>query len=361
MNVVIDKNSILLPVTKLVGITEKRSLMPILSNVLIEFSSPHSSIYSTDLELSAIGRIDYKSGEHRKVVVHGRKFLDIIKEMDSGDIQFEIEENVMSIKQKNTEIVLSLQDPEEFPEVKEMKGGEEFSIDGEILLELIEKVDFAVSMDESRYVLTGMHVKGAEGKITVVGTDGFRMALCEKEISGMRAFKGITMPKRAVTEIERVVEGGDKVALSIGEKQVQVSTDKIVVVTRVIEGVFPDYENVVPHNNENVVRVEREALNRGLKRVSAIMGRSEPVRMTLSEGKMEIQAESDIGRAREIIPIDHTGTTTVMNFNARFLMDAVSHIGGDTLTMSAPPTYGAVLFMEEGSENYINVVMPIRV
>ena len=284
MNIIIDKNLISTPISKLVGITEKRSLMPILSNILIEFGTEKTTMYSTDLELSAISHVDYKTTEERKIVVHGRKFLEILKELENGDIQLEINENTLTIRQKQTEIVLSLQDPEEFPEVKEISGYEEFTMNGRLLQEITDKVSFAISNDETRYVLTGMHMKGSEGRIVVVGTDGFRMALYQKDIDNIKGFKGITIPKRSVSEIERIIGDEESVKLTIDEKHIQFSTDKATVVSRIIEGNFPDYDNVIPQQSENVATVEKEHLLRGLRRVSAIMGRSEPVKISLSQG-----------------------------------------------------------------------------
>ncbi|MDR2018161.1 MAG: DNA polymerase III subunit beta [Syntrophobacterales bacterium] len=362
MNIIIDKNLISAPISKLVGITEKRSLMPILSNILISFGREKTTIYSTDLELSAISHIDYKTDEEKKIVVHGKKFLEILKEMDNGEINLEIKENTLTIRQKQTEIVLSLQEPDEFPEVREIKGFEEFSLNGGVLREIVEKVNFAISNDETRYILTGMHIKGNEGKIVVVGTDGFRMALYQKDIENIKLFKGITIPKRSMSEIERIIGDDDNVKLSIDDKHIQFSTDKATVVSRIIEGNFPDYDNVIPQQSENTAVVKKEYFLRGLRRVSSIMGRSEPVKITLSAGCMEIEAESDIGHAREMINIIYEGETMSLNFNVRFILDIVSHIEGKKIIVKVPPTYGAVLFEEEnGAEYYKNIVMPIRV
>jgi DNA polymerase-3 subunit beta len=361
MNIIVDKNSILLPVSKLVGITEKRSLMPILSNILIDFGKTNTMVYSTDLELSAIGSIDFRAPEEKRIVIHGRKFLEILREMDNGEITLQIEENILAIKQKQTEIVLSLQDPEEFPEVKKISGSEELIIDGETFLEMIEKVSFAISVDETRYILTGMHISGKDGSMVVVGTDGFRMAFYQKSIDGMKSFKGITIPKRSLSELERIIDEGEKVSMTIEEKHVQISTKNIVVVSRVIEGSFPDYENVIPQANENTVQLNKESFMKGLKKVSSIIGRSEPIKMSLTKGKLELEAESDIGRAKEIIDIDYSGDNIAMNFNVRFVMDVVSHMEGNTIIVSAPTAYGAVLFKEENNDYYKNIVMPIRI
>jgi DNA polymerase-3 subunit beta len=361
MKIIIDKNTILQPISRVVSITEKRSLMPILSNILIHFKKEGATVYSTDLEVSAITNIDCSTESEKKIVVHGRKFLEILKELDSGDITINIDENIMSIRQKKTEITLSLQDPEEFPETKEIEVKEEFIIKGKQLIEMIEKVGFAVSVDETRYILTGMFMKGIEGEMVVVGTDGFRMALYQKKMKEIKGFQGITIPKRSISEIEKVIDDEDEVKISIDEKHIQLSTNKIRIISRIIEGSFPDYENVLPSDNTNIATVLREDLLKGLKKVSSIIGRSEPVKVSFEDKSMIIEAESDIGRAKEIIDIQYVGEETNMNFNVRFLLDVVTHVFGETLTISAPKTYGAVLFRGEDGEEYKNIVMPIRI
>ncbi|NLT24490.1 MAG: DNA polymerase III subunit beta [Syntrophorhabdus sp.] len=361
MKIILDKNTILQPISKIVSITEKRSLMPILSNILIDFGKERTTVYSTDLEVSAITHIDFVTDMERKIVVHGRKFLEILKELDHGEIEFVFEDNVMTIRQKMTEISLSLQDPEEFPETKEISAGEEFTIPGSILLEMIDKVEFAVSIDETRYILTGMFMKGQEGKVVVVGTDGFRMALYQRDVDGLKSFQGMTIPRRSVSEVERMIGEDEDVRIVIDEKHVQFSTEKMRIISRIIEGNFPDYENVLPSGNTNIAEVEREALFKGLKRVSSIIGRSEPVKMTFSGNMMTIEAESDIGRAREVVDVVYDGEETTMNFNVKFLTDVVTHLTGDAVTIAAPKAYGAVLFRSGDVEGYKNIVMPIRI
>jgi DNA polymerase-3 subunit beta len=198
--------------------------------------------------------------------------------------------------------------------------------------------------------------------MVVVGTDGFRMALYQKDIKDIKAFQGITIPKRSVGEIEKVIGEEDEVKITIDDKHIQFSTDKIKLISRIIEGNFPDYENVLPTGNTNVVTMARGEFLKGLKRVSSIIGRAEPIKITLSPDKnMLIEAESDIGKAKESIDIGYEGEETSMNFNVKFLLDVVTHIFGETLTISAPKTYGAVLFKGEDGEEYKNIVMPIRI
>jgi len=361
MKIIIEKNLLLAPLAKLVNITERRSIMPILSNILIAFMKQNIDVFSTDLELSAISRVQYSGDLEKKIVVHGRKFLEILREMESEDIELDIQDNTMVLKQKQTEFVLSLQDPEEFPEVREIHGSEEFSVPGAAFLEMMDKVDFAISSDETRYVLTGMFLTGNEGKISVVGTDGFRMAMFQKEVEGVKGFKGIIVPKRSIVEIGRMVTEDETVKFVIGEKHIQFSTTSVTVISRLLEGNFPDYENVIPKNNSNILTVEKSKLLKGLRKVSTIISRSEPIKVTFADGMIEIETESDIGRAKEVIETRYEGEKLSMNFNIKFLMDVANHIDGDTIVVKAPSSYGAVLFVGENEEQYKNIVMPIRV
>jgi DNA polymerase-3 subunit beta len=132
-------------------------------------------------------------------------------------------------------------------------------------------------------------------------------------------------------------------------------------ITRIIEGGFPDYENVIPTHNNNVATIGKESFLRGLRRVSSIIGRAEPVKITLSENNMEIEANSEIGRAKEVIDVEYGGEDINMSFNVRFVMDVVSHAVGTNIVMSAPSAYGAILFESKGDDQYKNIVMPIRV
>lgn len=361
MRIIIDKNTLLLPISKVVSITEKRSLMPILSNILIDFHKDSTTIYSTDLEVTVITQVECSVEIERKVVIHGKKFLEILRELDPGDIELVFNESLMTIKQKKTEIVLSLQDPEEFPETKEIEKKEIFFLKGNQLIEMIDRVSFAVSSDETRYILTGMHIKGIEGGMVVVGTDGFRMALYQKKVDKMVGFQGITIPKRSVSEIEKIISEEDDVEITIDDKHVQFNTGKIKLISRIIEGSFPDYENVLPTGNINMATLQRDEFLKGLKKVSSIIGRSEPIKISLSKGNMFIEAESDIGKSKEVLDILYDNDEISMNFNVRFLLDLVNHITGSTLLLAAPKSYGAVLFTGEDAEEYKNIIMPIRI
>jgi DNA polymerase-3 subunit beta len=195
----------------------------------------------------------------------------------------------------------------------------------------------------------------------VVGTDGFRMSLCQRVVEGLRDFKGIIVPKRSISEVERVIDENDEVRIVIDEKHVQFSTNMVTLISRTIEGNFPDYENVLPENNTNIIRIEKENFFKGLKKVSAIIGRSEPIKLSFFKNRMEIEAESDVGRAKEIVDVEYEGDEMNMNFNVKFVLDVVSHIEGEKIIIKTPQTYGAVLFEGKDGADHRNIIMPIRI
>lgn len=361
MNIVIKKNLFFEPVSKLSPISERRSTMPILSNILISFEKDRTAMFANDLDINAIVYVDYTVDEERKILINGRRFFEILKEMGQDDIELDIQENILKIKQKKTEYVLGLQNPDDFPEPTEVNENNEVVIDGGTLLEIIDKVGFAISDDETRYNLMGIYLEGKDNIINAVGTDGFRMAVLSREVEGIQDFKGIIIPEKTFNDLDRMLKESDKVRLSIGDTNIRFSTDRLSLISKLIEGTFPNFRNIIPENNPNIAVIGREIFLKSLKKVSAIIDRSEPVNMSLYNNLMELNAESDIGSAKEVIEIDYKGLDMVMNFNIRFLFDMANHTDGEYIVMKSPDTHGAVLFVGRDDESYKNIIMPVRI
>jgi DNA polymerase-3 subunit beta len=356
----IEREKILNPLSKVMGVTERKSLMPYLSNVLIRFGRK-SEVYATDLDVCAIAKIDYELEEEFSIVVNARKLHDVLREFNKGNVDMEMRENGLKLSQEKTEFILALYDPDEFPERRELNAQVTFSIDGHDLLDLFDSVSFAVGTDEERYILTGILMRGDEGGLVAVGTDGYRMAVRRLERRDLPTFTSFVLPSKTVRELEKVVEPEHMVVLGVGQGGVSFSTEEARIISRVIDGQYPDYEGAIPRHNRCVFKVEREGLLKALKRVSAIMSRNEPLHLSLWAGNLEISAEGEEGRAKEVLPVHYEDEKKDLNFNGKFLLEAISHTRGDLLKFSLPDTYGAVLIEEEGGRDYINVIMPIKV
>ncbi|HOP85230.1 MAG TPA: DNA polymerase III subunit beta [Syntrophorhabdaceae bacterium] len=361
MNIIIGKNILYDPVTKLAPISEKRSTMPILSNLFISFGSEKSYIYANDLDIIAVAYLDFQSEEDINILINGRRFYEILREMNEEAIEMELMENTLKIKQKNTEYILSIQDPNDFPDMTDIEETNEVKLDGDILLELIDKVSFATSKDETRYLLTGMYMEGKENTIIAVGTDGFRMALLTRETEGMYDFEGIVIPQKTLQELKRIIDEKDKVSLFIGENNIKFSTGKIMLISKLLEGKFPDFKNVLPEKNKNIALIDKKLFLKGLKKISAIVDKYELVNLSMYNNIMELKAESDIGSAKELIEIEYNGKDISMNFNINYLMEMVTHANTEMIIIKAPDSPGATIFTGKEDESYKNIIMPVKI
>lgn len=365
MNITIEKATLLQTISKLVNLTERRTLMPVLSNVLIDFSEEGIKIYSTDLELSAKGYIKQKIDidEDKRILIHGKRFQGILKEIEDGPVELIIKENTIDIRQKGTKFTLSLINPEDFPEIRFLDKDKGFSIKGESLLSMIDKVGFAVSTDINKGALTGMFMKGLTDRIIVAATDRFRMALYRMDIPNIEGFNRIIIPKRTLIELQNMIDKEDDVNIVVEDKDIQFDTGKIILISRIIEGNYPNPERMIPANNPNIAIIERERLIKGLRKILSILERSEPIKVIFDgkEKKMDLEAESGIGMAKDTITeIDYSGKDLMYYFNIRYIMEVITHMNGEKVVIRLPDTRGAVLFEEEGSNDYKNIIMPVR-
>lgn len=359
LTITVDRNKIYDPLSLVVGITEKKSLMPQLSNARIHFGKK-SYIQTTDLDISATAYIDLEVDEERSIVVNARKLFDVLREFEKGEMKLSIGDRSLIISQGSSEVNLALYDEEEFPEIKGVSSDVEFEISTRDLCESLESVAFAIGTDESRYVLTGVYMKGEEKTLSFVATDGYRMALKKMKMEDLPLFSGFVIPSKMVRELLRIFDEDDRIKIQIGKTVCGFSTDKIEITSRVIEGNYPDYESAIPRHNKLVVKVERDSLHKALRKVSSIVSKNEPFLLRLAHNSLEIISQSDLESVRVFLDVAYDGEKKEIHLNGKFLIDAVSHTKGEFLTLKLPGEYGAIL-IEGEKDDYLNVIMPIRV
>lgn len=358
--VVLDRDVLLSPVSLASGITERKSMMPYLANVLIHFGR-ESFVYATDLEISVHARIEFEIERDIEIIVHGKRLVDVLRELNRGDLILKISEKMLEIRQGGSDFKMSLFDREEFPEIQEIDSKLKMEVRGADLLDLFESISFAMGTEESRPVLMGVLLRGLEERLIGVATDGYRMAVIELKGPNFERFPQIVIPSKTVRELIRILTEEDDVSIDISERTVSFSTPKVRITSRLIEERFPDYESAIPRHNRLAVTVSREALYKGLRRVFTMVSKNEPILIKVEGSHLELSSESDLGRARETIEIENEVIRKEFYFNGRFLMDAISHISGETLTIRMPEDYGAILIEDDARKDYINVIMPIRV
>ena len=361
MTITLKRDTILKPISKVVAVSEKKTSMPILSNLLISFGVDQSYIYATDLDVSAIAHFQCDVQKDMKILINGKRFYDILKELNNDNITIssaELTEGDLKISQHKTHFALSIQDPDDFPELPEIESNNEIWLDGDVFLDIVGKIDFALSKDLTRYTLMGMYIEGKASTITAVGTDGFRMAILTKEVDGEFDFNGIIIPQRTLQELKRVTDRTDKIRLLIGTNKIKFIINETILISRLLEGKYPDFRNIIPVNKNKCI-VSRGDFLKGLKRVLAIMDRHGVISLTIDGHVVELAGESDVGGVKEIIDVEYNGMGTSMNFNIEYLLDAVSHIDEDAIFINIPDTPGPTVFMGNGNDTYINIIMPI--
>lgn len=344
--------------SKVVSVTEKRGVLPILSNVLLRLHGDQIEMVGSDLEISIIANAACTGETVASVLLPGKRFFDLLKEFEEEDITFEIFEREVRIKQGSAAFDFPLQDPADFP-ILQMDGGREMVVRCEDLLRALDKVSFAASTDDSKYVLTGVYLEAEDRLLTSCATDGYRLALFKGEAEGIQSFAGIVVPKRAVSEVERLFRGQERVSLRLGKGYFSASGGGCTIVCRLIDETFPNYKSVLPVP-QAVASCQRLALTRAIKRASVLIGKSEPLQLVFRPDVIRVSAESELGRAEELVPASYSGEERVLHFNVRFLLEALSHMEGESVEIGLGSAYGPVE-LQGGEDNYRNIIMPVRV
>ncbi len=366
MKITVAKEEIQSKLSNIQNIVEKKNTMPILSHFLLDARKKGAYIVATDLETAMKEPLQVRVEKEGKICIPARKMFEIIKEVD-GDVQCEtVDDQWLKIKAGKSNFRLACLSSGEFPAWPGMEDKEEISIEADILKDVIEKTIYAAGESDTRYTLNGLlfHLTSG-GTITVVGTDGHRLAIISKQIQGtINEEKKLIVPKKAAAELRKIIEkSGESVKVTLDKNHVLFTVGKIEFLTRLIEGTYPSYEQVIPAHNENKILVNREAFTKSLRRV-AIMSkeRSNAVKVDISNNLFSITSSNpDVGEAQDELPVEYKGEQITMGFNARYFIDILEGISDEKITLEIQAALNPVLIRGEKDENYRCVIMPMRI
>ena len=375
MKVRIGRDELLTGLQRVQGVVEKRNTMPILSNVLLEARQEGAEIVATDLEIGMRGLYKAAVLETGGVTISARKLFEIIKELPSGDIELTTGENnwttIQTGKSQFKIVGLPSADYPALPAI-EREGLTPLSGDG--LLELIRKTLFAAGDNDARYILNGLLVTliNTEKKTTLrlVGTDGHRLAVAEHEMS-QAGGKGVPqeikaiIPKKAAQEMRRLLEeGGDGEPLIGFAKNLMIFRKSgLLLTSRLMEGNYPNYQQVIPKEGGKKISVNRIELESALRRVSVLSkDKASAVKVSFAPGKMTLFSSSpDYGEATEDIPARYEGEALSSGFNARYLLDVFGVMDGESVSLQIETPLSPCLIQESESPGFKCVVMPIKI
>jgi DNA polymerase-3 subunit beta len=364
MEVHVDRDAFSRGLQMVQNIVEPRQTLPILANVLLHADGEKVTVTATDLEVGARVSMPAKVLVSGSITLPARKLAEIVKELTSAPVAFRVQDNAwVSIRCAGASYRLVGLAPEDFPPVTEGATTAWVRLDGTALKDMLARTSFAMSHDESRYALNGVLLVLGEKDVRVVATDGHRLALASRPVgAGGVPATGI-VPRKAVHEVERILGAGEDVEIAISDNQFMLRMPNVLVVARLIEGTFPNFEQVIPRGQPHRLLVGRQALIAALRRVSVLSEeRTRPVKVTVGQGVLRLSAyHPDFGEAEEALEVDYQGEEVSIGFNSRYLLDALGAQGDEQSVFEFKDglSPGVVRSLED--EGSICVIMPMRI
>jgi DNA polymerase-3 subunit beta len=296
--------------------------------------------------------------------VSARKLAEIVKELPAADLALRVQDNAaVALKCGTASYRLVGMAPDDFPPVVPAEKATWLKVEGKTLREMLAQTSFAVSHDETRYALNGVLFALAGKDARLVATDGHRLAMARRALGNVgNATTGI-VPRKAITEIMRVLGSGEDVEIALTENQFVLQMPNFVMTARLIEGQFPNYEAVIPKAHPGRLVISRAALTSALRRVAVMAEeRNKPVKFVLGPAALKLAASSqDLGEAEETLDVDYAGAEVTIGFNSRYLLDAISPIEKDQVILEFKDGLSPGVVRSVEDEGYCCVIMPMRI
>src|SRR5213595_2851362 len=339
-----------------------RASVQILSGVLLRAEAGHLHLAATDMELSLRSSLDAQVEGDGAVVVPGRLLVELVRLLPESEVTIEhrVDESVVHVTSGPSTSALHTYAAEDFPRLPDLDAVGTFTVERESLLDTVSRVARSASRDESRPVLTGILVRFEAGRIVMAATDSYRLSVKETDLPGDVPELEAIIPARALAELARIAQAGDTVELGVHDNQVVFAADDVWLTTRRIDGQFPNYKQLLPETFEHELTLPRNELLDVVRRVGVMVQRTSPIQLRFAEGELRVLARTqDVGEAQETMPVQYTGETLEIGFNAEFLREGIESIAADELQLKLiSPLRPAVIDGGEDDPTYL--IMPIR-
>ena len=372
MKASIEQTELFRAMGRVQSIVERRTTIPILSNVLIEAREDEIFLRTTDLDIEVLDKVKAVVEIPGALTVGANTLHEIVKKLPDGSmIQLigDAGSGQLEISSSRSRFFLSTLPKEDFPIMASEEYENEFHITARVIRRLFDKSKFAMSSEETRYYLNGvyMHPCQEEGKnfLRAVATDGHRLAQIDAEIpDGMESFAGVIVPKKTVSELRMVLESENaEISVSVSPNKIRFSNETVTLTSKVVDGTFPDYKRVIPLNNEKKLQVNAREFSKAVDRVSTVSSdRSRAVKLSLSSGKLHLSVNSpENGKAEDELFVDYADQELEIGFNARYLQELTSQVDGERVEFSFNSSGDPALMRDVDDIGAMYVVMPMRV
>ncbi len=352
--------------TPVQGVVDTKKSPPILSHLLLDASEGTPRIFATDLDVGVRLPLDAQVLTPGAVAVSARRLYDIARELPDDTVEIRVSsEHQMVIHCRRSEFKLKGLPRDDFPRLPELQGQPAVSLLGGLLRDMIRKTIFAVSTDVTRHALNGVLLQLTEEEIRMVATDGHRLAPVKQkraQATGAPPWQAL-IPRKALSEIAKIIrDEAGAVAVHTTQEQAGLDCTGGLLITRLIDAQFPNYEQVLPGAAPKVLSVDREAFQGALKRAATISGeRGNPTSISLSRGRMEVKCtDQDLGEATDEVEIDYQGPELSIGFNGRYILDFLGVVDTERVRAMVSDPLSPALFEPVGEAGYSCVIMPMR-
>jgi DNA polymerase III subunit beta len=367
MKATIERAVLLKSLGHVQSVVERRNTIPILSNVLIEGREDGSiRLMATDLDLQVDESVPANVTQAGAITVSAHTLFDIVRKLPEGSqVELTAAEGKMQVVAGRSRFNLSTLPRDDFPVIAEGDLPTRFELPAATLRQIIEKTRFAISTEETRYYLMGIFLHVVDDQLRAAATDGHRLArVTVARPDGAEAMPDVIVPRKAVAELYRLVEELEgTVEISLSPTKIRFGLGSAILTSKLIDGTFPDYNRVIPTANDKLLKVDPKSFSAGVDRVSTIASeKTRAVKMSLDRDKITLSVTSpENGLATEELAADYGSDGLEIGFNARYLLDILGEIDGDTVEVHLADAAAPTLLRENDKSNALYVLMPMRV
>lgn len=352
-------------VLKVIRATAVRTTNPILEGIKLHASEDSLTLSATDLEISIEKTIPADVKIAGDIVVPGKFFADFVKKLSNEQIELTLtNQNTLKIKYTDSEGFLQCMNADEFPIIKELTAPEKFTIKRSDLKQLIDKTIFSVAVDDARPILKGCLFEITKNSITAVALDGYRLAMVKSDIEASCEKLSVIVPARSLGEISKLVESSeDLVDVFIGQNHLLINDDSVRIITRLLEGEFINYKQVIPASTTTTILVNKAQLEDGLERASLLarMDKNNLVKFEIRDKVLTLTSASNIGNVTENITISLEGKDLSIAFNARYLSDCMHTISDEFIKINFTSQIAPCTICSAEDDKYLYLILPVRI